>query len=337
MAKIMERWKALKRLVGEDSTSLEYYLGKIEKGEDREAQRASGKILRMAQKNPESEKLLEAIPTLANGLGHQHWEVRSNCAGALAAMGERAISALSEAAESEGDGKGQTAILALGQIGGKSALEILLRELGKASPRGIYAVEGIGRIANKNPGAPELESAIGKCIELIRNESLTVRKNAANALGKIGGPSEIRCLLALMEDREHLVQMDAANAIGEIAERTDALEGVPELVSVLAKGIGSANSGVSINSATALSKIGGEGIWMLKALEESARKLKKNYAIDRAVRAKAISRIAVAYGKCLKKTSERAKAIIKDKSFHVPKVGKPDKTERILRVRRVNA
>lgn len=147
------------------------------------------------------------IPPLVNALGGSSWTLSNTISNALARMGKRAIPALGQALKSKEEDKTCWATVILGRMGNE-AIEPLIRFLkSKDKTMRFYAARALGESRD--------ERAIKPLIDALGDSYWTVRRNAAEALGKIGGKA-IDHLAESLKDERPEVQKMAAQILSDI-------------------------------------------------------------------------------------------------------------------------
>lgn len=98
------------------------------------------------------------------------------------------------------------ALLALGDIGGDKAFEVITQALQDKSPQiRMAAVTALGRIDD--------DRKLELLLKLLKDESPTIRSTAAVVLGRVGGEASVEPLLKVLDDEEAGVRMSAAIAL----------------------------------------------------------------------------------------------------------------------------
>lgn len=174
------------------------------------------------------------------------------------------------------------------------------------------AIEELVKIGE--PAVPALVKALG-------DKGWDVKANAAWALGEIGDASTVPALIDALGDEDEEVRLRAAEALGKIGDAS----AVPALIGRL----GDEDWDVMAAAAEALEKIGPRNAADLNALVSIAREAKKE--------GKPMDGFAQVYSAWSNALEKRAREIIADKKFHVPRIERNDRTERVMRVRRLNA
>lgn len=174
---------------------------------------------------------------------------RKNAAAELGKIGpaaKKAVSALIKVLNDEDECVRDAAAEALGKIGAaaKEAIPALIEALKEKSesPGAMIALKGIGEVA------------IPALIEALKHKNQTVRRNAAQTLGRIGPEAKeaIPALVIALRDKSNNedVRRDAACSLGNIGPETTDV--VPALISAL----NDQSSSVRCDAAWALGKIG---------------------------------------------------------------------------------
>ncbi|PIQ84201.1 MAG: hypothetical protein COV75_03470 [Candidatus Omnitrophica bacterium CG11_big_fil_rev_8_21_14_0_20_63_9] len=147
------------------------------------------------------------------------------------------------------------AVEALGEIGDKRAVEVLIAELRSSSINvfrdyNIAAAKALGKIGDKR--------AIPALIEASKDGNGALRRSAVESLGKIGDQQAVPMLIEALEDHSEDIRRSAVDALVRIKEPA-----VPALITVLREGDEVPRS----LAAEALEKIGGP-----RAVAASARR-----------------------------------------------------------------
>lgn len=184
-------------------------------------------------------------------------------------------------------------------------IEKLIEKLGDrmACEEAILHLVQIGK-----PAVPALIGALG-------HKYWRLRRMAVIALGKIGDASAIPALSKALENEYGEGRWEVVAALEKIG-----LPAVPALIEAL--GVVDATS----KAADALWEIGPRNSADLRLVANAARKARKE--------GKTINGYWRVYFAWSKRLNEQANAIINNKSFHVPRIEKPDGVERVLRVKR---
>jgi len=183
-------------------TALPALLEAIE-GDDAEfAKSARGALARIASENKQIREDPEVPPILIEGLGDARDQVRSDSGDALVKLGASAIAPLTEAL-----GKAQ-----------------------QSTKAEIHYV--IMRIANEDEKALlQKDAVIPVALTALNANEWVTRKAAAEALGKMGDVKVLPALVRTLEDKDELVVLAAAEAVGEIRKRDPNSKEIGELVS----------------------------------------------------------------------------------------------------------
>jgi HEAT repeat protein len=102
----------------------------------------------------------------------------------------------------------------------------------------IHAAEELGEIADTR--------AVEPLITALKDPEFEVRKNAAEALGKMGTPA-VKPLIAVLKSRDDGVRYNVVRALGEIGD--------PSAIDSLNSAMRDSNDGVCNSAAIALSKV----------------------------------------------------------------------------------
>lgn len=135
------------------------------------------------------------------------------------------------------------AIRALGEIGDKTVVPILLEEIIK-KPWDVATRKEFASALRKIGD----ETAVPTLIKALKDEDEHGRYSAASALGVIGDRRAVPALIESLKDKSKVVRLDAAEALGEIGDD----KAVPGLAGALRD----KNDNVSWAAALALAKIG---------------------------------------------------------------------------------
>ncbi|RUS92788.1 hypothetical protein DSM106972_098070 [Dulcicalothrix desertica PCC 7102] len=106
----------------------------------------------------------------------------------------------------------KSAVIALGNIGDKSAVNPLINALKHEdlSVR-MCAADAFGQIRD--------EAAVNPLIDVLKHEDSDVRSFAADALGQIGDEAAVNSLIDALKDKDLSVRMCAADALGKIGDK----------------------------------------------------------------------------------------------------------------------
>jgi HEAT repeat protein len=210
-----------------------------------------------------------AVEPLIVALKDSQEVVRQNAAEALVKIGAAAVEPLIAALRDEVRDTRKAAAEALAKIGDTRAVEPLFVALeDKDCDIRKSAAEGLEKLGWQ-PGKDETGAtywvakgnwdecaaigapAVETLVAVLQNASLTVRKNAAEALGKIGDARAVEPLIAALEDTNVSIRDCAAEALGKIVHA----QGTETLTAALQN----ASPKVRKNAAGALAK-SGEGV-----------------------------------------------------------------------------
>ena len=315
------RGNSLEILADIGNPAMQWIIEALE-GEDEGARWAAAHIIEKFAKDKVGTCLRKTIPGLILMLGEENWENRERAAFALVEIGAPAVPALDEAMDSPHNLVRGGAVHVLGEIARKNPK----LKLGRFTPRLIGLLGNEDVVIRRNAaealgdiGDPSAFSALANALG---DEDAQVRFWAVESLGKVGGASAVPALIGIFGDEDVRPKGHAIDTVGDIGDAS----AIPALFGVLAD----KDLGISWSAANALRKIDPRNSADLRLIANAARKAKKE--------GRPVDNYWKVYSSWLKNLDERADALVLDKKFHVPKVGKPgreiDKTERVLRVKR---
>lgn len=152
-----------------------------------------------------------AVQALIEALGDQYWSVRRNASEALRLFGESVVQDLTRAMREENEDIIFWTSKILGEIG-FSAVDALLEVLRTGTrDRRFFAAIALGTSAEPR--------AIEALIRSLCDESWTVRKNAAEALERIGEPA-IEPLTTALTDENKDVRYWSTRVLGKIGSKS---------------------------------------------------------------------------------------------------------------------
>jgi HEAT repeat protein len=206
-----------------------------------------------------------AVEPLSAALKDEEWDVRQAAARALGKIKDpRAVKPLIAALKDEKWDVRQAAAEALGEIGAPAVEPLIAALKGENKDVRQAAAAMLGRLGWQ-PGRDEtagwywmVKGDWDKCVALgalavepliaaLKDGSFSVRKAAAEALGKIGDPRAVEPLIAALKDKDEYVRKAAAYALGKIKD--------PRAVEPLIAALKDQNSDVRAAAAYALGEI----------------------------------------------------------------------------------
>jgi hypothetical protein len=188
----------------------------------------------------------KAIDAIITALKDKNREIRKEAASVLGRLrGKRVVEALCSALKDEDKEVRKTAVLSLLEIGSMKAVDPLINILkDECKAIRLVAVPTLGRIKDKRAVEPLIEvlkrdedefvrgvaamalsgfgddkRVVDSLITALKDESVIVRRNAANTLGRVGDKSVIPKLTPLLKDEDETVRKKAKKAIEEIKTR----------------------------------------------------------------------------------------------------------------------
>ncbi len=194
------------------------------------------------------EGAVDAVDDLAAALHDERESVRTSAAYAMSAAGPRAVDALSEALGDEREEVRLVAAHGLAQTGA-AAVPVLVDALQSSEE----PARGLAAFALGDMGSVSDKEATRGVAALAGDDSDWVRRNAAEALGTMGGSSDtsVPALCTLLKDSDGQARFEAAYSLARMG--ADAAAAVPDLAEALRD---TDNRYVSGHSATALQRIG---------------------------------------------------------------------------------
>ena len=155
------------------------------------------------------------VDGLIEALKHKNIVVRSRAAKALGQIGDaKAVKPLNQTLKDESRHVRGKAARALGQIGDRKAVKPLIQALKDKGSQNRHvrerAARALGQIGDERALEPLIQT-------LMRDEWLTVREGAAEALGKMGEPAQKRLIQALRHKSQG-VRLTAAWALGYVGD-----------------------------------------------------------------------------------------------------------------------
>ena len=172
----------------------------------------------------------------------------------IKALGDKAGNARSNAAE------------ALGMIGDKRTVELIITAIGNKNWRVRYNRDAVKTMIKFG------DSAVEPLIKALEDEVWNVRYIAAEALRKIGDKRAVEPLIKALEDKNTRIGSKTASALGEIRDKRAVLP--------LIKALEDEDENVRYIAAEALGKIGDK-----RAVEPLTKALEDEYTRDSAVEA----------------------------------------------------
>lgn len=178
-------------------------------------------------------------PLIVMGLEHPQLGFRAT--DSIVALGKSAVPSLIEIAESGDPGEILSAVVALGKIKDKRAIEVLSAIVQQQSPMlRCHAAEALGEIGDSK-GLKALALAL-------EDEDSNVRVNAASAMLKIPDERMAKPLIKALSDTDPQVRMCAAITLGNCGDKS----AVPHLVKLLDEDDG----GIVVAACESLGKLG---------------------------------------------------------------------------------
>ncbi len=189
-------------------------------------------------------------------------QVRKNAAEALGAIADpSSISALTEALGDKDPGVRRHAVASLGHIFHDSVIPILVSALESSftDVRSLAAKE-LGELGDKSPNARSQQSKFGRLrkyviksraavslLKALEDSDINVRRNAAEALGRISDQSAGKLLVNALQDKDPELRRNAARALGKLGDKAAA--------EVLVEALKDADVVVRDNAVTALANL----------------------------------------------------------------------------------
>jgi len=185
----------------------------------------------------------KAVRSLTDALNDTDPVVKTNVAIALGRIGgETVVEPLSKALKDKNYEVRQKAVESLGMTGSEKAEVLLLGALNDRNKKvRASAIETLGMIKSEKAirstisliknrkagwvaGADALvnvgEKAVEPLIAELKSDSMNVRYEVADVLGRIGSKNAIEPLIVILKDENHNVRYEAAVALGKIGSRT---------------------------------------------------------------------------------------------------------------------
>jgi len=190
----------------------------------------------------------EAVDDLAVLLRDEKEPVRTNAAYALGAMGEKAVPVLAASLGDESEAVRLVAAHGLAQAGAVAAPTLLAALQSNEEPARGFAAFALGDMGAQSGAGAAVAMAM-----LVDDPSEWVRRNVAEALGRIDGDADaaVTALCQLLKDEDGQTRYEAAYALARLGEKAAAA--VPDLAAAL---YDTENRYVSGHSVTALQRIG---------------------------------------------------------------------------------
>ncbi len=215
-----------------------------------------------------------AIKPLINRLSDSNSGVSSSAAQALGKLGDkRAVRLLITRLSDSSSGVRSNAAQALGELGDKRAIEPLINRLSDSDLNiRSNAAQALEKLDTTK------EQMVAGYVEALDSPDLFVRRDATEALGKLGNKRAIETLINKLSDSSSGVSSNAAEALGRLGNK--------RAVEPLIKALGDPDSYVRRDAAEALGRLGNK-----RAVEPLITRLSDSNSNIRSNAAQALERL----------------------------------------------